>query len=82
MSFLDDVKMYTRFIWGLRAFLSRTISLEEAKAIIRQRMAEREKNFLRLVERVSNYELISCCRMSVREKTVSLSIFRSCQCVH
>jgi hypothetical protein len=70
MSFLDDVKMYTRFIWGLRAFLSRTISLEEAKAIIRQRMAEREKNFLRLVERgIFNYP-----------KSPYLSLLKLAQC--
>ena len=51
MSLLDDTKMYARFIWGLRGYLTRTISLEEAKAIIQQRMEEREKNFLRLVEK-------------------------------
>jgi hypothetical protein len=51
VGFLGDAKMYGRFVWGLREFLSRTISLEEAKAIIQQRMEEREKNFLRLVER-------------------------------
>jgi len=51
VSLLGDTKMYGRFIWGLRRYLSRTISLEEAKAIIQQRMEERGKNFLRLVER-------------------------------
>ena len=51
MSILDDIKMYARFAWGLRGFLRHTITLEEARAIVRQRLAEREANFLRLVER-------------------------------
>jgi hypothetical protein len=51
VSLLGDAKLYGRFVWGLRGFLSRTISLEEAKRIIQQRMEEREKNFLRLVGR-------------------------------
>lgn len=51
MSILADLKMYWRFAKGLRSFLSHTISLEEAREIVRWRMAEREKNFLRLVER-------------------------------
>ncbi|OGQ82455.1 MAG: hypothetical protein A3F90_08685 [Deltaproteobacteria bacterium RIFCSPLOWO2_12_FULL_60_19] len=51
MKFLDDLKMYWRFASGLRSFLRHTISLEEARAIVRKRMADREKNFLRVVER-------------------------------
>jgi len=51
VSFLGDMKMYTRFAWGLRGFLRHTLSLEDAKAIVRRRMVEREANFLRLVER-------------------------------
>jgi hypothetical protein len=51
MSLLADMKMYGRFAWGLRGFLRHTITLEEAKAIVRQRMAERETNFLRLIEK-------------------------------
>ncbi len=51
MSLLADLKMYGRFAWGLRGFLRQRISLEEAQAIVRQRLAERERNFLRLVER-------------------------------
>lgn len=51
MSFLDDIKMYVRFAWGLRGFLRHTITLEEAKAIVRRRLAEREVNFLRLAEK-------------------------------
>ena len=51
MSVLGDAKMYGRFAWGLRSFLHHTISLEEARATVRQRMEQREGNFLRLVER-------------------------------
>ncbi len=51
MAFLSDLKMYSRFAWGLRSFLRHTITLEEAKAIVQKRMAEREENFLRLVRK-------------------------------
>ena len=51
MSILADLKMYARFAWGLRGYLRHTITLEEAKAIVLRRMAEREDNFLRLVEK-------------------------------
>lgn len=51
MSILSDFKMYGRFAWGLRSFLRHTISLEEAKAIIQQRMTKGETNFLRLVRK-------------------------------
>ena len=50
MSVLSDAKMYTRFVWGLRSFLGHPITLDQAKATIERRMAERETNFLRLVE--------------------------------
>jgi hypothetical protein len=51
LGILADLEMYFRFAWGLRGFLRQTITLEEAKAIVQQRLAERESNFLRLVER-------------------------------
>ena len=51
MSLLGDTKMYGRFVWSLRGFLFRTISLEEARAIIQRRMEERGKNFLSIVEK-------------------------------
>lgn len=50
MGFLAECKMYGRFGFGLRKFLRRTISLDEARAIVMRRMDERESNFLRLVE--------------------------------
>src|SRR4030042_3387118 len=51
MGILGDLKMYGRFAWGLRGFLKHTLTLEEAKAIIKQRMADRETNFLRLIKK-------------------------------
>ena len=51
MGFLSDLKMYARFAMGLRGFLRYTISLEEAKAIVKKRMEEREMNFLRLIKK-------------------------------
>lgn len=43
--------MYSRFLWGLRGYVRNAVTLEEAQAAVRQRMAERETNFLRLVRR-------------------------------
>jgi hypothetical protein len=43
--------MYARFLRGLRGYVRNPITLEEAQAAVRQRMAEREANFLRLVRR-------------------------------
>jgi hypothetical protein len=51
MKILSDLKMYGRFAWGLPGFLRHPITLEEAKAIVQRRMAEREENFLRLVRK-------------------------------
>src|SRR5262245_22766418 len=43
--------MYGRFALGLRNFLGHSITLQEAKQIVRQRITERDTNFLRLIER-------------------------------
>jgi hypothetical protein len=51
MTLLSEVRMYARFARGLPGFFRRTISLHEAQAGVRQRLAEREANFLRMVER-------------------------------
>jgi hypothetical protein len=51
MSLLGEMKMFSRFAWGLRGFLSHPITLDEARARIERRMAERDLNFLRLIER-------------------------------
>jgi len=40
---------YVRFLHGLPSFLRRRMSLEEAKEILRDRMAERDESFLRMV---------------------------------
>lgn len=46
-----NLKAYGRFYLGLRSFLRQKISLTEAENIVRQRVAEREANFLRFMER-------------------------------
>lgn len=51
MSLLSDLKMYSRFAWGLRNFLRHPITLEDAKRMVQKRMTEREENFLRIVRR-------------------------------
>src|SRR5687767_480600 len=57
MNILSNLKMYWRFISGLGEFLRQSISTEEALAILEKRLAERESNFLRLVERgIFGYE--------------------------
>jgi hypothetical protein len=43
--------MYVRFAIGLRRFLRERTTLEQAYAIVRQRLANREQMFLRIVER-------------------------------
>ena len=48
---LADLKMYTRFALGLRGFFRQKITIAEAQAIIQRRMAKRNTNFLRLMER-------------------------------
>ncbi len=51
MGFFSELKMYGRFAWRLRSFLRDTISMEDAQRTVKRLMAEREDNFLRLVER-------------------------------
>ena len=51
MALLPDLRMYGRFAMGLRRFLRGTLSLEESRAIVQQRLEQREGNFMRLVER-------------------------------
>ena len=51
MSLRDDVQMYARFAREMRALLKGNLSKEQARAIILERMAQRDDNFLRLVER-------------------------------
>jgi hypothetical protein len=50
-NFFADMKMYGRYALGLKDFLRHQMSLTEAEAIVRQRMAERDTNFMRLMEK-------------------------------
>ncbi len=50
MSYIGEMKIWGQFLWGLRAFLKETISLEEAKNIVERRLERREANFLSWVE--------------------------------
>jgi len=51
MQFISKAKQYWHFTTGLRSFLKDTISLEEAKKIVKWRMANREKLFLSLIKK-------------------------------
>ena len=51
MPLLADLRMYSRFVAGLRPFLRSTIKLEGARAQVVAALAGRSESFLRLVER-------------------------------
>lgn len=51
MKVLDDAKMYARFAFGLHKFLRKRITLEEARTVIKNNLASRDQNFLRVLER-------------------------------
>jgi hypothetical protein len=51
MSLLGELTMYGRFLARLPGFLRHPISLDEARAVLRRRLDERESSFLRLLER-------------------------------
>lgn len=48
---LDYLKIFSQFPFALRRFMKQRITLDDAKRIVRERMARREANFLRMVER-------------------------------
>lgn len=48
---LEFLLMYARFPFELRRFLQHSLTLDEAKAVIRERMEHREENFLQIAER-------------------------------
>ena len=50
-SALKDARSYAGFLRGLPGFLRRRMTLDEAKAVFRERMAKREVNFLSMVEK-------------------------------
>jgi hypothetical protein len=47
----EYLAMFARFPFALRRFLQHRLMLDEAKAIVAERMDKREDNFLRIVER-------------------------------
>jgi hypothetical protein len=51
MGLVGDLKMYGRFMASLPGFLRHPVSADQARVIVQRRLAERETNFLRLVER-------------------------------
>jgi hypothetical protein len=51
MSFLNNLRMYARFAFGLPEFLRRRMSVDEARAFVRKGLVEREANFLKVVRR-------------------------------
>jgi hypothetical protein len=51
MPIISDAIKYSRLALGLRGFLSGTITLEESKQVIADRLHDREKNFLSLVQK-------------------------------
>ena len=51
MSLISDAIKYSRLALGLRGFLRGTITLEESKQVIAERLRDREKNFLSLVQK-------------------------------
>ena len=48
---LAYLQLFARFPFALRRFLRHTVSLDEARRVIRERMANRDERFLRVVER-------------------------------
>jgi hypothetical protein len=50
MSILSNAGRFVRFLPAYRRFLRETLSVEEARAIVRRRIDQREANFLRVVE--------------------------------
>jgi hypothetical protein len=47
---LEYARMFARFPISLRRFLCHTLTLDEARAIVQERMERREENFLRIAE--------------------------------
>jgi len=47
---LEYLKMFFRFPFSLRRFLRHRLTLDDARRLVKERMARREENFLRIVE--------------------------------
>jgi hypothetical protein len=50
MSVFSQMKMYSRFVWGLGGFFREPVTLQYSENIIRQRLQNRNENLLRLVK--------------------------------
>ncbi|MBM3155803.1 MAG: hypothetical protein FJ004_00780 [Chloroflexi bacterium] len=48
---ISEMIKYSSLAWDLRAFLKHTITLEDSKRVIAERLQNRERNFLNLVEK-------------------------------
>src|SRR4029078_6170232 len=48
---LAYARMFARFPFALKRFMSETLTIERARDIVRGRLEQREANFLRLIER-------------------------------
>jgi hypothetical protein len=46
-----EARMYARFALGLRRFLNKTLTLEEARSVVCRRLEQRNENFVRIVDR-------------------------------
>lgn len=56
MPLLSDLRMYGRFALGMRSFLRNKMTLEQARTIVRERLARREESFLGIVrDRIFGY---------------------------
>lgn len=51
MSVLGELRQYAQLAWGLWGFYRQRITVDQAREIVLRRMAEREANFLAVVER-------------------------------
>lgn len=49
MKALNDARMYARFSLGLHKFLRKKITLEQAYSIVEKDLADRDRNFLRVI---------------------------------
>src|SRR4030042_4861866 len=48
---LSEITKYSRLAWDLRTFLKHKITLEDSKRVIAERLRNRERNFLNLIEK-------------------------------
>ncbi len=51
MSIITDIAKYSRLVWDLREFFKDTITLEQSKQVLANRIHNRGKNFLTIVQK-------------------------------